>query len=196
MSFSNLEKAFSTAKLASKDWFSQVSAASFEGEVDDLLQNYAWPTPKIENWKYTNLLKLAKLEFWPSEQEIPASLPPVWKEFLTRGFESSFVFWNGRYAPSLSKVSKSNQFQFSQIQKVSTFSKLESESELEKVNQLLLNDLYSFEVKTQEKIERVRASNVQRLLKIHCRLYNLLVNTVALIVQLFFQFPCAKYIAD
>ncbi len=152
MSFSNLEKAFSTAKLASKDWFSKVSSSSFEGELEELLQNFSWPTPKKENWKYTNISRLSRLEFWPSEQKAPASLSSSWQDFLKSGFESSFVFWNGQYAPSLSKVSKSDQFQFLQIQNGSKFSKLESASEFEKVNQLLLNDLYAFEVNAQQKI--------------------------------------------
>ncbi len=184
MSFSNLEKAFSAAKINSQPWFAKTSSRSFEAEVEDLLQNYSWPTPKIENWKYTNLSKLSKIDFWPSEQAPPKVLPKNWSDFLGRDFDSSFVFWNGQFSPELSKLSESKQFSLSQIRKGDQFSQLQSDSEIEKINQLLLNDLFRIEVKKSQKIEKTIAilflnSTAQKRPQIHSSRIQLVMNEFA-----------------
>lgn len=153
MSFSNLEKAFSSAKVVSKNWFSNVSQVSVEEEINDLLTNFAWPTPKKESWKYTNISKLSKLDFHSKEQISPQFLPSPWKDFLA-DFETSFVFWNGEFSLKLSRASKSIQYEFSRASENKVFCELSGISEFEKINNVLLKDLYSIEIKKNEKINK------------------------------------------
>lgn len=119
-----------------------------------MLLNSTWPTPKNENWKYTNLSKLSKIDFWLSEQAAPKVLPPLWQDFLDQDFDSSFVFWNGQFCSELSRLSKFNRMIFSQIRNGGRFSHINTQSEIEKVNQLLLSDLFSLEVLKNQKIEK------------------------------------------
>ncbi len=184
MSFSNLEKVFSNAKLASRDWHAKISPKSFDEAVADLLQNYSWPSPKFETWKYTNILKLAKLDFWPAEQAPPDILPTQWQQYLSEDFEASFVFWNGIFIPKLSKISPSKKYDFFQIGQGDKFAQLSSNSELEKVNQLLLKDLYSFEVRKGEKVLKpfvflyLTSNNVSRA-QIHASRLQIILNEFA-----------------
>ncbi len=150
MSFSNLEKAFEGARSASKDWYSKVALRPFETELNDFVSNHMWPTPKLETWKYTNIINISKIDFWPAEQAVPKVLPKVWQEFLDKQFLASFVFWNGLFIPGLSNNTSNQAFSFSQSMDKSK--SLSSNSEIEILNQLLLSGLYSFEVKKNQKL--------------------------------------------
>lgn len=61
-----------------------------------------FPTPKIEDWKYTNLGKLAKIAFGPAPVEPidPATLPAP----LLGSGARRLVFVNGRWQPELSNL--------------------------------------------------------------------------------------------
>ncbi len=164
VSFSNLDKALSAAKILSQPWYSHFSGVSFDSEAAELMQNCTWPSTKKEAWKYTNILSLAQLDFWLPEQNLPPVLPSEWQTLLNDDFDSSYVFWNGVFCPALSKIKKTQEYSFSRLSGLSSNAgaenqkslkcEVESSSELERINRLLLSDLFTFEVQKNTKLKK------------------------------------------
>jgi len=151
MSFANLEKAFLASKVLSQKNFSKISGKSFDHEMNDLMTNHEWPTPKLENWKYTNITKLAQVEFLFAQRPIPKILPEFWQNYLdAKDFDSAFVFFNGEYCALLSRISKNDQFRFEQMPSFM----LGPSSAIEKMNQLLIKDVLRLEIKRNVQIEK------------------------------------------
>jgi Fe-S cluster assembly protein SufD len=157
MSFLNLQKAMTAAKAASASWFSKISHQSFDHEMDDLLSQYSWPTPKLESWKYTNVTKLAEVEYLPPQIKAPKVLPAQLSSILTADFEARIVFFNGRYAAELSHLSKDSRISFQHFAastKETQDFKLTCHSEVEKMNQLLITDVLRLEIQKSAVIEK------------------------------------------
>ncbi len=157
MSFSNIEKAMSAAKISSQAWFSKISDQSFEHEMQDLVNNYSWPTPKTESWKYTNITQLADVDFNPTSKSAPKELPQEWQKFLNDDFEMSLVFFNGEFCSQFSRLSQNLSISFDHLSKSSKNLKdfrLKANSSVEKMNQVLLTDVLRLEVKKSAVIEK------------------------------------------
>ena len=56
-----------------------------------------WPTPRIEEWKYTNLAPLSKID-WRFDEGGRTSRPPAGEMPALHGASAEFVFVNGRLA--------------------------------------------------------------------------------------------------
>jgi Fe-S cluster assembly protein SufD len=65
-----------------------------------------FPTPRQEDWKYTNVASIASLPFERlAPADLPAIAPSKLKEWLGGPAENRLVFLNGRYASDLSSLS-------------------------------------------------------------------------------------------
>ncbi len=157
MSFLNLEKAMRAAKTSSAPWFSKISNQSFDHDLHELLNEHTWPSPKIESWKYTNILKLSEIEYSPPNVNAPLVLPENLKSILNSDFEMSIIFFNGKFVPELSQISKDTGIKFHHFsapdQDAQDF-KLQSHSEVEKLNPLLLTDVLRIEIQKAAVIEK------------------------------------------
>jgi Fe-S cluster assembly protein SufD len=79
------------------DWLRPVRQAAMERSLE-----LGFPTPRDEDWKYTNLAPLTKKAFRPVTEGVDLSLDDL-AGFVFRGQESArLVFVNGRYSDELS----------------------------------------------------------------------------------------------
>ncbi|MEO6443636.1 MAG: Fe-S cluster assembly protein SufD [Gemmatimonadaceae bacterium] len=75
----------------------QRARAQFEG--------YGFPTPRNEDWHFTNPAPITEADFQPMQPALGTVTPAALAPFLVGHAEwPTLVFVNGRYAPSLSRV--------------------------------------------------------------------------------------------
>jgi len=83
------------------DWLKTLRHSAIERFAE-----LGFPTPRQEDWKYTNVASIASLPFERlAPSDLPAIAPPRIKEWLGGPAENRLVFLNGRYAPHLSSLS-------------------------------------------------------------------------------------------
>jgi Fe-S cluster assembly protein SufD len=101
--------------LAAFEAFEKDGARRFPTWVNELrrtgISRFAalgFPTPKLEDWKYTNVAPIAELAFKPATSPSPAALSAAKAaRFEVAGLGGSrLVFVNGHFAPTLSAISK------------------------------------------------------------------------------------------
>ena len=105
------------APVAAFDAFEKDGARRFPAWVGELrragISRFAtlgFPTPRMEDWKYTNIAPIALLPFKPAVNPSPAALAAAEvARFAFAGLGGSrLVFVNGHFAQELSTVSKSS----------------------------------------------------------------------------------------
>ncbi len=103
------------APVAAFDAFEKDGARRFPAWVGELrragISRFAtlgFPTPRMEDWKYTNITPIAQLPFKPAVNPSPAALAAVdAARFAFAGLGGSrLVFVNGHFAPQLSVITK------------------------------------------------------------------------------------------
>ena len=103
------------AHLAAFDAFEKDGARRFPAWVGGLRRAgmsgftaLGFPTPRLEDWKYTNVGPIAQLQFTPVMNPSPAGLTAAdAARFMFAGLGGSrLVFVNGHFAPELSAISK------------------------------------------------------------------------------------------
>ncbi|MFA6563102.1 MAG: Fe-S cluster assembly protein SufD [Verrucomicrobiia bacterium] len=102
--------------LAAFDAFEKDGARRFPAWVNELrrtgISRFAalgFPTPRHEDWKYTNVAPITQLPFKPVVNPLPVALTAAdAARFAFAGLGGSrLVFVNGHFAPELSAISKS-----------------------------------------------------------------------------------------
>ena len=105
------------AHLAAFDAFEKDGARRFPAWVNELrragISRFAalgFPTPRHEDWKYTNVAPIAQVPFKPAVNPSPVALTAAdVARFAFAGLGGSrLVFVNGHFAPELSAISKSS----------------------------------------------------------------------------------------
>lgn len=103
--------------LAAFDAFEKDGARRFPAWVNELRRagishftKLGFPTPRHEDWKYTNIAPMVKLPFEPATECSPAAIKAAsgLHGVITSLGGNQLVFVNGRFAPGLSVISKSS----------------------------------------------------------------------------------------
>jgi Fe-S cluster assembly protein SufD len=102
-SFRALQEKSKAGALSSTSWVERLRESAFAS-----FEQQGFPTPKQEEWKYTNVAAIAKAKFEPAREDRLASstLSPAEIETFTyeEAERSRLVFVNGFYRPELSST--------------------------------------------------------------------------------------------
>ncbi len=94
-SFRELEK---TRAASAPEWIKALRAAGMEAFAE-----LGFPTTRLEDWKYTNVAALTKVQYQPAQYEFNGTIAKLIQSLPAMELEGNrLVFMNGHYCKDLS----------------------------------------------------------------------------------------------